>query len=162
LTKQNKKTNQTSHGYGVKTYFVKNGTHPGAADCQKCSQNKMSSNRGGIRQISENVTRPEIKKHGNDESNEAILTIFQGKTLYKFESPGKKQADSREKYGEQNHAEHPQVPGVRIYALKYCRMYINQKGENIRTDQQWMKQDRKKMRKEPNCRGWMFFDGRSL
>ena len=98
--KQNKKANQAAHGYCVKTYFVKNGTHPGAADSQKCSQNKVSSYCGDVWQISENITRPEIKKHGNDESNQAILTIFQRKTLYKFESPGKKKTDGREKYGE--------------------------------------------------------------
>ena len=135
MAKQNKKANQSTHRHSVQTYFIKNRTHPGAADCQKCPEYEMSGYCRDIRQISENITRPEIKKHGNDESNEAILAIFQGKTLDKFESPGKEQTDSREKYGEQNHTEHPQVPGMGIHTLKCRRMQINQKGENIRTDQ---------------------------
>ena len=104
-----KKANQATHGYGVETYFVKNSTHPGAADCQKSAQVQNERLPGNIRQISENITRPEIKKHGNDESNQSILTIFQGKPFNKFESPGKKQTDSRKKYSEQDHTEHPQV-----------------------------------------------------
>ena len=141
MAKQNKKANQATHRYGVQTNFIKNGAHPGAADSEKCPQYEMSGYCGDIRQISKNITRPKIKKHGNDESYQAILTVFQRKTLKEFQSPGKKQTEGREKYGEQNHAEHPQVPGVGIHTLKNCRMQINQKGENIRTDEQRVKQD---------------------
>jgi hypothetical protein len=135
MCEQNRKTNQTTHRYGVKTYFIKNRTHPGTTDCQKCAQYEMSRYCRYIRHISENITCPEIEKHRDDESDQAILTVFQGKAFNKFQSPGKKQTNSGKKYGEQNHADHSKVPGVEIHAFKYCGMQVNQKGENIRTDQ---------------------------
>ena len=97
MAEQNKKANQATHGNGMQAYFIKDRTHPGATDCQKSAEYKMCGYRRRIRQISEYITRPEIKKHGYNKTNQPVLTIFQGKPFNKFKPPGKEQTDSRKK-----------------------------------------------------------------
>src|SRR5450755_3470009 len=124
----------------MQTYLIKDRAHPGATDSEKSAEYKMSGNRWRIRKVSEYITGPEIEKHGYNKANEPVLANVQGEILNKFEPPGKKETDAREKNSKQEHTEHAKVFDVRINSFIGRRMDIDQKCKYVRTDQKRMKQ----------------------
>ena len=81
MTEEDRKTDKPAHCYGMQTDLVKYRAHPGTAHGEKCAKYKMRCGRWRVRQVSENITGPEIKKHCYDETHQPVLAIFQGKAL---------------------------------------------------------------------------------
>ncbi len=76
LTKKDEEGDQAAHRSCVQTYFIKNGAHPGRAHDQKSPEYEMGGYGWRIRQVSQDITGPKVKKHRDDEPHQAVIAVF--------------------------------------------------------------------------------------